>query len=1506
MALAGSASVDFTIRAKDLTTKPTQDIVSALEDLQKAQKAITVTNGELSASSEQLQAEQKALVTVLNELDKRLQKVSQYDANKQKLQELTAATSKAKDQQVALAAALDQAKASGDKAAKTSAASNLKDANSTLSTLIRQTTQLQNAQDKLSATIKARAGIDINDPTQRGSLNQARSQVGSALDTNTVLQQYKAEQAEEQRVNAQTEAAKRQQLAETAAFQKQLDAAQDLTRRNDYQVAYTRLLEQQDEELAKQRTNEAALTAEANERALAEQRAADQLDRYRQIGERAKTTLAAGQASRATPSATAQAGPSIAASVKATLDPLSAQTSTLSGIEGALTEVEAAITKAGSASLAAKDKIKALSEAEEKLDAVQKGLTANAKLVDQLSRQNAVTEQARQNLAAAEQAVASFANQISTATVVDDKLVASLSQAQNKLQGAAGTFNAQSAALNNLKTSAAAAGVNVDNLATEEARLNDSAVRTANGQRQVADSMDAANKGAGGLAGAFEKLGSGGRTTLSLSQRIRGEILSLTATFVGAQAAVGALGSVLDAVKTDQSVRAQIAQTTNSPEEAAKQYQFLQSEAQRTSFSFESLAKSYALVVRQAKEYGLSQNAINTLFSDVITNARSMGQTTEQLEGTFTALGQIFDKTTIQSEEFKKQLSNQGLAGLFPTLAKIMQDQGVKSVADVQKAMENAQVPAAEITKVFAALAASGDKAFGANMRGYAAELGRFQNQLYNVKLQFADSGFLKGVSDGLDRVSAALARPETQQALRDLGAAIGDLIAKFADFATNSDNLKSALSLLEAYLVTKFIVSLISTSAQMTTLGAKMVEMGGFAATAGKAIGFGGKVGLVGAVIALGIALGDVLQKIPVVSKALDDLQNSSLKDDFRNGNVLALFNKAVGGVAQGAAALIDDTPETVADDVAKQKAFDQQRKTRAAIVANGGTLATPKTPTADVDKDAATAESDAKIASDREENLQKTIDKIHRNAEIKDLKSRKDYLAAVTEQQQAAVDQAQQIVDAAQKSGDAKRIASAKTAQTNLNNALQFAADQQYSAQARALAKTQQSQIEEYQKRRQSLDEATNAVILASRQKLDELIAKNSNASLEVQKQQAEAAVQDQIDKQKLALTKAINDNNDAITKGTKLGQDTSSLQADNARLESAIKLLDTQSSIAKSLADQKVETDNLALGTDKINEKIKLREALLSSIAALQKAGNITPQDASKQAKKVDTDTLDGPGGINDSINKQIDANTAFIESQVAAGTATDGMVAKITLENAALVEQQATINASRSTTDKFSQDLNNIVANGATSGFGQAAAELGKLVDGTEKWGEAWHNVGDIVRNTIADILVGIAKYIIQQQILNALKKEEAASSQGGGGGGFLNALISVVGGGSKHTGGTISGRENSRPVNPAWFTRAPHFHNGGMVPGLGPGEVPIVAREGEEVLTSNDPRHSKNTGNNDTSANSEVGKPGGDTHLHVYADHGSFLEAGLSTRSGDKAMFAYIQANRTKISKLLNS
>lgn len=186
----------------------------------------------------------------------------------------------------------------------------------------------------------------------------------------------------------------------------------------------------------------------------------------------------------------------------------------------------------------------------------------------------------------------------------------------------------------------------------------------------------------------------------------------------------------------------------------------------------------------------------------------------------------------------------------------------------------------------------------------------------------------------------------------------------------------------------------------------------------------------------------------------------------------------------------------------------------------------------------------------------------------------------------------------------------------------------------------------------------------------------------------------------------------------------------------------------------------------------------------------------------------------------------------------------------------------------------------LSSGLAGGIGDAATEIGKAIDGTQEWGDALHNIGDIFRQFASDFLKQIAQMIIQALILRAI--------QSSGAGGFISG---IVGGLTKHGGGVVGSGGFHRDVPTSSFAGAPRFHEGGIA-GLRPGEVPSILQRGEEVLTANDPRHVANGGKSG-------GAPPSVKVVNVL-DSGDIVQHGLSTTAGEKAFFNFIRQNKTQV------
>ena len=102
----------------------------------------------------------------------------------------------------------------------------------------------------------------------------------------------------------------------------------------------------------------------------------------------------------------------------------------------------------------------------------------------------------------------------------------------------------------------------------------------------------------------------------------------------------------------------------------------------------------------------------------------------------------------------------------------------------------------------------------------------------------------------------------------------------------------------------------------------------------------------------------------------------------------------------------------------------------------------------------------------------------------------------------------------------------------------------------------------------------------------------------------------------------------------------------------------------------------------------------------------------------------------------------------------------------------------------------------------------------------------------------------------------------------------------------------------RAVNPGIFAGALRYHEGGIA-GLRPGEVPLIAKQGEEILTEDDPRHMLNGGG--AAAGPQTPQ---DIKVVNAIDSGSFIDAGLNSKVGERAILNFIRANAGAVKSAL--
>lgn len=300
--------------------------------------------------------------------------------------------------------------------------------------------------------------------------------------------------------------------------------------------------------------------------------------------------------------------------------------------------------------------------------------------------------------------------------------------------------------------------------------------------------------------------------------------------------------------------------------------------------------------------------------------------------------------------------------------------------------------------------------------------------------------------------------------------------------------------------------------------------------------------------------------------------------------------------------------------------------------------------------------------------------------------------------------------------------------------------------------------------------------------------------------------------------------------------------------------------QQAIDEATADAE---ERRAKAEERINQLLEYRDSLKTQLDAAVKDG--------------DTEAAEALRAKMEEVNGQIE--TAITNAQkmweALGGEQGDAAVARLE----ALRIKSAEFGQAAEGAYFSWKKVGDLLLNGLANAFDTFAQGIAEGKSATEAARDAFLQFA-------ADFLRQIAQMIIKQAIFNALK--------GTGLGNFLGIGVAHTGGrvGSKRTGSGNTGRR----VNPAVFSGAMRYHSGGL-PGLRPGEVPIIAKENEEVLTRDDPRHVLNGGRNGQGGAAQTLK----AKIVNAIDAPSFLEAALNSPEGERVFLNFMRANQDAVS-----
>jgi tape measure domain-containing protein len=970
--------------------------------------------------------------------------------------------------------------------------------------------------------------------------------------------------------------------------------------------------------------------------------------------------------------------------------------------------------------------------------------------------------------------------------------------------------------------------------------------------------------------------GDSGRTTLSLLQRIRGEVLAVTAAYVGLQGAIEGVRSVIQTVKTEQQVQSKLlAANGNDAKAAGDDFRYLRAQAERLGAFLPDLTKNYSSFAIAARAANMDTKQMRFVFERVAEAGKVMQLDADDMNGIFKAIEQMVSKGQIQSEELKGQLGDR-LPGALVFAAKKYEG-GVKEFV---KQLEKGNV---EATKGVINLARGLDENFNKQLAGATTSIqsqeNRFKNAIFDFQQVIAKSGLAEAYEKLIIRLTEFLRSDEGADFAKKLAEGFTALADALIFVVDNLDTFVAiAETLIGLYLAKQLFNMAFGAAALVkevkelnTNLGKSTTEVANLqrAFILLQTFMASWQLGTIAydqfeevRVAAANLVFG--LDSTWIALKYGGQIAWAKFSDafiePFKEGIIEILKLSASAAKAMGADELAKSIETSISSISLTSSVAAQSR-----VKQLKDQMKTELQQAAQISKELAAEATDAYRKA--EEERRKAREKAERDRMSGVVTGDPGGSPATFE---TGDEEAKKLIDKYKSllaEVEAVEAQSMKKQKDSIESII-GGIDLQYQALIRKINESGVKGAEELRKRL----EAAVGVLKT------EAIDKYNQAQLQQVEaiQKSFAAIETKLGKADSGTMEQRLQALDATYKT--LYADIAALDADRqGDLKETLDLLMAQLRVVEQ---QKFAQDKIGDSQKQLNDLVSARDDRIKTTNDLIQSGIITEQEGHERIRTIITDSQPG-------IEQYAATTREIVESlkEVLDPAAYDAAIAKIDL---------ATASAGKYKTELYSAaDANRDLASGVTGALKETTKGFADAISGAQTFGDALRGAGQAFLQFAADFLMKIAEMILQQIIFNALQN----SGYGGAISGGVNGAVAVA-----HEGGTVGSLGRSRSVSPGWFDNAPRYHTGG-ISGMAPDEYPAILKKNEEILTTDDPRNILNGGLSGGQSPAIVPQ---DIKVINAIDSGSMVSEGLSTPSGTKAIFNVIRANKAQVKAILGA
>ena len=289
-------------------------------------------------------------------------------------------------------------------------------------------------------------------------------------------------------------------------------------------------------------------------------------------------------------------------------------------------------------------------------------------------------------------------------------------------------------------------------------------------------SLDKVEKALGDLNRKNTETARSTRAVEDSMSRLERQGASVSRTFGQVKSAILALGlvrlgqGVVNAGVAFQKMETTLKFATGSLEGARAEIGFVRAESERLGQDFLTAGRAYAKLSASASQLGLTTEETRKVFTGVSSAATVMGLSSYEAEGAFLALQQMLAKGKVTAEELTGQLGER-----MPTAIADAADALGVTTPKLFKMLEQGQIKSADFVTKLAAL--WNDK-FGSQIptasQNATIAINDFGNAVQDLQIGVAQSGFLEGVTAGLEAAAKVLSDPRVMEGARTFGEFIG------------------------------------------------------------------------------------------------------------------------------------------------------------------------------------------------------------------------------------------------------------------------------------------------------------------------------------------------------------------------------------------------------------------------------------------------------------------------------------------------------------------------------------------------------------------------------------------------------------------------------------------------------------------------------------------------------------------------------------------------------------